>query len=136
MKNKSFILLTGFMLIASVSILSASNAITKTCMSLEQHPLSVTTSPVHEITATSAKGGFVISGAVVPNAKYGICLSGKPAPTINNTIFAADKGTGPAFNVSMSGLRPGTKCYIRAFVTTSTGTIYGNEVSFTTPAIK
>jgi hypothetical protein len=117
-------------------MLAASNSGSKPCLVTEQHPLSVQTSAVHDITATSAMSGYVISGSVVPNAKHGICLSAKSSPTINNTIFAADKSTGPAFNVAMTGLRPGTKCYIRAFVTTSAGTIYGNEVSFTTAAAK
>jgi hypothetical protein len=136
MKNKSFGFLTFIVFIVSVTILTASNSGSRKYMIPPQQQLSVQTSAVHDITSTSAMSGYVISGSVVPNAKRGICLSGKPAPTITNTIFAADKGTGPAFNVSMTGLRPGTKCYIRAFVTTSTGTIYGNEVSFTTAAAK
>ena len=136
MNNKSFSFLTCMVLIVSATMLIAANSGSRKYMIQPQQPLSVQTSAVRDITATSALSGYVISGSVVPNAKRGICLSGKPGPTITNAIFAADKGTGPAFSVTMTGLRPGTKCYIRAFVTTSTGTIYGNEVSFTTAAAK
>jgi hypothetical protein len=136
MNSKSLVFLTFMVLIVSVTILTASNSGSRKHIIPPQQQLSVQTSAVHDITSTSAMSGYVISGSVVPNAKRGICLSGKPAPTITNAIFAADKGTGPAFNVTLTGLRPGTKCYIRAFVTTSAGTIYGNEVSFTTAATK
>jgi hypothetical protein len=136
MNNKSFGFLPFLVLIVSATMLTASNSGSIKYMIPLQQQLSVQTSAVYDITSTSAMSGYVITGSLVPNAKRGICLSGKPAPTITNTIFAADKGMGTAFNVSMTGLRPGTKCYIKAYVTTSTGTIYGNEVSFTTAAAK
>jgi hypothetical protein len=63
-------------------------------------------------------------------------MSKGPGPTTKNTVYGADKAPGPNFNVQLTGLTPGMKLYIRSFITTSTETIYGNEISFTTSAKK
>jgi hypothetical protein len=129
MKNKTIILLSSLLFFTFFTGFTRSET--------TESKVSVKTAAVKNITATSAQSGYTltISGAVV--TKHGICLSGKPGPTISNTIFGAEKSPGPSFNVNMTGLRPGVKNYIRAFATTKEGvTTYGNEVSFTTLSTK
>jgi hypothetical protein len=131
MRNKSAFFPLSLLLITSISITMLLLAFTA-----PQQTPSVTTKAVKEITATTAQSGYVISAAGVIVNKHGICLSKGPAPTTKNTVFAADKAPGPSFNVQITGLTPGMKFYIRSYITTSTETIYGNEISFTTPMPK
>jgi hypothetical protein len=127
MKNKSVLFSVCIVLIATIGTIMLSSG-----MNAQQTP-SVTTKAVKEISPTTAQSGYVISAAGVIINKHGICLSKGPGPTTKNTIFAAEKAPGPSYNVMITGLTPGMKCYIRSFITTSTETIYGNEISFTTP---
>jgi hypothetical protein len=131
MRNKSAFFPLSLLLITSISITMLLLAFTA-----PQQTPSVTTKAVKEITATTAQSGYVISAAGVTITKHGICLSKGPGPTTKNMIFAAEKAPGPSYNVQITGLTPGMKCYIRSFITTNTETIYGNEISFTTAAKK
>lgn len=130
MKIKSFFYSTCLVLIASVGILLLSST------TGAQQKASVKTNAITNITSTTAQGSYVISVSGITVTKHGLCLSKGPAPTTKNTIFSADKGAGPGFNVQITGLAPGMKFYARSFITTATETIYGNEVSFTTLAAK
>lgn len=92
----------------------------------------VTTTTVTSITTTTAtSGGNVTSdgGSVVTSR--GVCWSTSQNPTIasNRTIDGSGLGT---FSSSISGLSPGTTYFVRAYATTSAGTGYGSQVSFTT----
>ena len=98
--------------------------------------VTVKTSPVTDVTEISAVSGYSLTVANGGVTKHGICLSRGSGPTISNTFFGPDKSHGPDFVVQLTGLTPATKFYIRAFATTSTGTTYGNEISFTTAASK
>jgi hypothetical protein len=129
MKNKSVFFSVCIILVATISITMLSSGI------YAQQP-SVKTTAVKNITATTAQSGYVITATGVTIIKHGICLSKGPGPTTKNTIYAADKAPGPSFNVQLTGLTPGMKMYIRSFITTSTETIYGNEISFTTTVAK
>jgi hypothetical protein len=92
----------------------------------------VKTSAVTNVTEISAVSGYSLTAANGGVTKHGICLSRASGPTISSTVFGPDKSHGPDFVVQLSGLIPNTKFYIRAFATTSAGTTYGNEISFTT----
>jgi hypothetical protein len=98
--------------------------------------VTVKTSAVTNVTEISAVSGYSLTIANGSVTKHGICLSIGSGPTISGTIFGPDKSRGPDFVVQLTGLRPNTKFYIRAFATTSAGTTYGNEISFTTAAGK
>ena len=100
--------------------------------SAEKPEVTVKTAPVTNVTGISAVSGYSLTVANGGVTKHGICLSRGPAPTIYSKIFGADKSHGPDFVVQLTGLIPNTKFYIRAFATTSAGTSYGNEISFTT----
>ncbi|MDO9253978.1 MAG: hypothetical protein Q7U54_00595 [Bacteroidales bacterium] len=130
MKNKSVLFSLCVVLTATIGIVMLSSGINA------QKAPSVKTNPVKNITATSAQSGYVITAAGVTITKHGICMSKGPGPTTKNTVYGADKAPGPSFNVQLTGLTPGMKLYIRSFITTSTETIYGNEISFTTLAKK
>jgi len=98
-----------------------------------QTKASVKTTPVKNITSGGADSGYSITVSGGTITKHGICLGKGPAPTTAGTVFAAEKGPGPSFNVHITGLAPKSKYYIRSFVVTNEGnTVYGNEISFLT----
>ena len=93
----------------------------------------LSTSTISDINISSASSGGSISndgGATV--STRGICWSTSSNPTIALSTKTTDgSGTG-GFTSSMTGLSVGTQYYVRAYVTNSAGTAYGNELSFTT----
>lgn len=95
----------------------------------------LTTIPPSFITATSAiSGGLVSFDNDRPDAtSRGVCWSEFPNPTTSNnkTLDGVGKGS---FTSSMTGLKPLTTYYVRAYISNIIGTVYGNEVSFTTLA--
>ncbi|HEV7330209.1 MAG TPA: hypothetical protein VGN63_04145 [Flavisolibacter sp.] len=107
---------------------SYSNEITFTTLQLPA--LNVTTGNATGITATTATVTGSISGTGNITAR-GICWSTSQNPTINNNKTA--NGTGN-FTASLTGLTAATTYYARAYATTSSGTIYGNQISFSTLA--
>ena len=94
--------------------------------------LPVTTSIASDITDTSTISGgsvFIVDDSAV--TARGVCWSIFPNPTIADDHTLDGSGNGK-FTSILIGLTAGTTYYIRAFVTNNDGTIYGNEVSFTT----
>ncbi len=94
----------------------------------------VTTSEPTDITVNSATfGGNVTSsdGNFVFVFLRGICWATHPNPTFNDNYIEAGNGLG-SFTVSLAELTLNTTFYIRAFAVTTTGTIFGDEVSYTT----
>lgn len=92
----------------------------------------VITLEVSEVTTTSAKcGGEVLSDGGSPVIRRGVCWSTEQQPTIENDTTVNDSGLG-VFASILANLTPNTTYYVRAYATNSTGTGYGNEVSFTT----
>lgn len=94
----------------------------------------VETQAATNVMGVSAMVNGTVSDTGIPNATaYGFCWNTTGAPTTANTRM--DKGalsaTG-AFNAQLSGLTPGTKYYVRAFATNTSGTVYGTEITFTT----
>ena len=92
----------------------------------------VNTSAISSITNTTATcGGNVtdIGGAAV--TARGVCWSTSSGPTINNNKTTDSSGSG-VFTSSITGLTIGMTYYVRAYATNSVGTVYGNEISFST----
>lgn len=90
--------------------------------------------------------GFLTGGSVVANREitineYGVCFSTEPEPDIGDrrspgTDLETEWVLGSYsidFNsiITSPSLVAGTTYYIRAFLTTRTGTAYGEEVQFT-----
>jgi len=96
----------------------------------------VITSPAINITTTSAESGYTLTNAIGTVTRHGICLNRKPNPTTSGATFTGINKSGSVFTVQLSGLAPSTTFYIRAYATAGTTTIYGNELSFTTPSGK
>ncbi len=93
----------------------------------------LTTVAASAITDSSAVSGGNISaqGSAAVTAR-GICWSTNENPTVALTTKTTD-GTGTGvFASNMSGLTANTKYYVRAYATTSAGTAYGAQTSFTT----
>jgi len=108
------------------------SACTKETADVKLDPALATTQSL-KITASSATVvGYVIAEGDGYNEK-GICYNTAAAPTVDNSKVAYTGQTKTAtFNVTLSGLNYATKYYARAYATSASGTIYGDEQMFTT----
>jgi len=92
----------------------------------------VTTQAVWAIAKTTATGNGNITdlGAANPT-QHGVCwnTTGTPTTADSKTTDGAVAATG-AFTSNITGLRPGTDYYVRAYATNMYGTSYGNQVFF------
>jgi uncharacterized protein (TIGR02145 family) len=94
----------------------------------------VLTSPVTNITATTATGGGEVTddgGAMVTNR--GLCWSNSTTPTIGDNIVTSGNGIGE-YTVQITGLDLDSTYYVRAYAINSAGVAYGSMVQFTTTA--
>ena len=92
----------------------------------------VTTDTPQFITAISAIGG----GEVTTNdGTYilvkGLCWATHETPTSNDSYLEEGSGEG-SFSATMTGLNWSTTYYVRAYAVTPSGTVYGEQQSFTT----
>jgi len=96
----------------------------------------VSTVNVINITTTTASGGGVIQpGGENGIASSGLCWSStRQMPDITDDTTKGASVSG-AFTAVMTHLIPATTYNVRAYATGSSGTAYGNLVSFTTAAI-
>lgn len=97
--------------------------------------ITVTTDSVTAIALSTATcGGNVTSGSGLSILQKGLCYGTTPAPTVNGDKTSNGTGAG-TFSVNLTGLAYPVTYYVRAYANYSGGTIYGNEVSFTTGTI-
>ena len=94
-------------------------------------PVTVTTAGVTSISTTSAVTGGNISSSDGEITSRGVCWATASSPTISNSRTNDGSGTG-SFTSRIYGLSAGTTYYVRAYAVTAAGTVYGNQVSFTT----
>ena len=93
----------------------------------------VITGSVSNISATSAICSVnVTANAGISVTAKGVCWSTFKNPTIEDNHTAVGGGSGN-FTCNITGLSSNLTYYARAYVTNQYGTIYGNEVMFTTP---
>jgi hypothetical protein len=81
-------------------------------------------------TASSASmQGYVLESGGANVTSRGVAWSKLYNPTTKENVAAAGSGTGK-FNITLTGLTPGTTYYARAYASNSKGTAYGNCISF------
>ena len=113
-----------------------SNDVTFTTLTIP----TVTTNTVTNITFHSAMGGGEVLNTGVPAiTERGICWSTSQNPTIAgshcaDSLAAGSNGFG-TFTTQLSDLALNTTYYVRAYATNSSGTGYGDQVSFQTLAL-
>ncbi|MHC1704130.1 MAG: hypothetical protein AB9846_09510 [Tenuifilaceae bacterium] len=104
----------------------------KTFTTVTLYPPSITTTDVSGITYNSASsGGNITADGGSPVTARGVCWSTNQNPTVNDNKTTNGTGTG-SFSSSVTDLSQGVTYYLRAFATTSYGTIYGEQKTFTT----
>ncbi|PWE00691.1 choice-of-anchor D domain-containing protein [Marinilabilia rubra] len=94
----------------------------------------VSTLSVSDITAISATGNAELSELGIPSVSVsGVCWSETSLPTVDDfkTIDGPVDVTG-MFSSLLNGLSQNTTYYVRAYATNEDGTVYGDQVSFTT----
>ncbi len=97
------------------------------CVKDPEQPEIKTLTPQKVSYTTITTGAIIISDGGSTINSIGVCWSLTPNPTIlnNKTIEPVLKDTVIS---EITGLTPGTKYYIRAYATTSSETVYGNEL--------
>lgn len=91
----------------------------------------LTTATISNITATTAQsGGTITSDGGFNVTARGICWNTMGNPDLNGSHTTNGTGTG-TFTANLTNLTPGTTYHVRAYATNSTGTVYGNEQTFT-----
>jgi len=93
----------------------------------------VLTSPVTNISAHSAVTGGDVSDVSGTINERGIVYSTTANPTTSNNKIIDSSGNS-VYTITITGLIPATSYFARAYAITDSGTVYGNNVSFTTPA--
>ena len=92
----------------------------------------VTTAAVSDVQATTvAAGGDVTGDGGFVVTVRGVCWNTVPGPTTANSTTLNGSGVGP-YTSALAGLAPGVTYYMRAYATNTWGTVYGNEVVFST----
>jgi uncharacterized protein (TIGR02145 family) len=97
----------------------------------------LTTTNTGNITLTTAtSGGNITADGGADITARGVVWNTSSNPTISLVTKTTD-GTGiGSFTSNLTNLTPNTTYYVRAYATNSVGTVYGNEVTFTTSAIQ
>ena len=96
---------------------------------------SITTTAASNIEYTTVSvGGQITSDGGTAVTQRGICYSTNPNPSISEMNINTGAGMG-TYTAGINNLIPNTTYYAKAFATSSAGTAYGNEISFTTLAL-
>jgi len=99
-------------------------------------PVTLTTGGINSIYSTNPTGNGTITNIDLNDpTQYGVVWSTAPNPTIelsSKTIQGSATAIGP-ITYSISELTANTSYYVKTYATNSTGTSYGEQVTFTTP---
>lgn len=94
----------------------------------------VTTNSITKITPFSATcGGNVTYDGGASVTARGVCWNISQNPTIENNKTTDGSGIG-TFSSNIIELNANTSYYVRAYATNNVGTVYGNQINFTTTA--
>ena len=92
------------------------------------------TKPANNILYNSATLNGEVTSVGNFNSYYGFNYGNTPNPTTNISLPSSLYGN--IFNYNISNLTPNTTYYARASFFGCNGLVYGNEISFTTPALQ
>ncbi len=143
MKRKSINLSLSIVVVVTATLLTIIDGCKK--QGKVDLPVLTTNTPTDITPISTTCGGTVTSEGGESTWIRGLCWSTAHNPTTDpslnfdgvadsNETYNGVSGIG-TFSFSMGGLKPLTKYYVRAFAENSAGVGYGNEVSFSTPAL-
>ncbi|AHW61800.1 protein of unknown function [Draconibacterium orientale] len=126
-RNKILILFAS--LIVAVALFSAC---TEDTADVRLEPTLSTANTLNVTSDSATVVGFVVAEGD-GFTERGVCYSTTEGPTVdgNKTIYS-ENTPDATFYVTLSGLDYATKYYARAYATGEAGTVYGEEVTFTT----
>ncbi len=107
----------------------------KTDNNSTQLPQLSTASVIAITQSTASSGGNITSQGTSSITERGICWSTNNTPTTTDSKTSDSVGIG-VFTSEMTSLSPNTTYYVRAYATNSSGTFYGNAISFTTQTLQ
>lgn len=100
----------------------------------------ISTNTISNIFTTTATSGGNISNNGGNNIlSSGICWATTQNPTISNSVYYNGNANGNAignYTSYLTSLLPNTIYYVRSFASNSAGISYGNQISFTTIALR
>lgn len=130
-----FFILNIFLLISMLGNSQIMFPVYQTLQSNVKSIPATSTSTISSITSSSAScGGEVLNTGGYDVIARGVCWSTSSNPTTSNSKTTNGSGLG-SFSSSLTGLTEATTYYVRSYATNSLGTVYGNQVSFTTSSI-
>ncbi|MDD3878365.1 MAG: hypothetical protein PHT69_17225, partial [Bacteroidales bacterium] len=88
------------------------------------------TSNIKNATTRASSGGYIVPSDLRVIAR-GVCWAVSTNPTLDNNFTVDGSGFGP-YTSQLTGLQPSTTYYARAYTTYPEGTVFGNQISFTT----
>lgn len=130
MKAKNFIYAVICLILAVLSFSGFKPGNDNGLNTSEPGSLTVTTLKVFEIKSTRATCNFSITGS--PVNEKGVCFSESPNPTISSKKSLSPSNPTNSGTAILSGLKPSTKYYVKAYAKSGSNVFYGNELSFTT----
>jgi uncharacterized protein (TIGR02145 family) len=122
-----------FFVIATILGCASENASTTTPSKTVPQLTTVSASNVTLFSAIS--GGTISSDGGDNITAKGVVWNNAPSPTTSLSSKTSEGSGNGSFSSSVANLAPATTYYIRAYASNSTGTSYGNEISFSTKAI-
>ncbi len=106
---------------------------TKSETTLQDVPtLASTTEITDNVGTTASSGGNISDNGGSAITVRGVCWNTTGTPTTADDKTSDGTGTG-IFTSNITGLTPDETYYVRAYATNGIGTVYGNQLSFTTP---
>ncbi|KAA6334588.1 Internalin-J [termite gut metagenome] len=95
----------------------------------------LTTSPATYVALFSAvTGGEIVEEGNPAYTERGVCYATSPNPTTDSNKIAIEGNGNGVFSATLTGLNFATTYYVKAYAINPIGTVYGNEISFTTVA--
>ncbi len=101
-------------------------------LNFQERDALVVTAEIMEVTDTEAKIlNFILDDGGLEIITRGVCYSTSPDPTLTDNKTNDGSGVGNYVS-NLIGLTPGTKYYVRAYITNARGTFYANTLTFLT----